>query len=409
MGLMRITSTHYSVALLLWGFAIVFTTCLNAQVVLPAQFRINTVAGDGIQGFSGDGGLSTSGEVNIPKGVAVDSAGNIYIADTGNSRIRKVTASTGDITTVVGDGTEGFSGDGGPATGAALSSPAGLALDSAGNIYIADTGNNRVRVVNTGTKSVVLAKVTVGPGDIATIAGNGINSFSGDGGAAISAEIDNPIGIALDSSGNIYIADSRNNRIRKVTASTGDIATVAGISGLGTFSGDGGPATSALMNLPTGVALDASGNIYIADSGNGRIRKVTVSTGIISTVAGGGTGCSTSPCPATSVALSDVVAVAFDKTGNFFLSNSGLFVDEVVVSTGNISIAAGNGSNGPNGNGETCANVRGGHDDATDSVGDGCFAVAAQVAPYGIAIDSSGNLYIADTVDNRIRAVGKLN
>ena len=253
---------------------------------------ITTVAGNGMtDGFSGDGGPATSAPLFDAFGVAVDSAGNLYIADSGHYRIRKV--SNGVITTVAGNGTDGFSGDGGPATSAQLSHPGGVAVDSAGNLYIADTVNNRVRKVSNGV--------------ITTLAGGGTNP--GDGPAA-SAFLANPGAVTVDSSGNLYIADGRS-RIREV--SNGMIITVAG-NGRNGFSGDNGPATGAEF-IPEGVAVDAAGNLYIADIYNSRIRKV--SNGVITTVAGKGTD----PAqlngyngPATSALLFDPEAVAVDAT-----------------------------------------------------------------------------------------------
>jgi trimeric autotransporter adhesin len=236
---------------------------------------ISTVAGTGSYGSSGDGGIATSAEFSSPDDIAIDASGNIYIADAGNNRIRMVTKSTGIISTVAGTGSYGYSGDGGIATSAALNYPRGVAIDASGNIYIADTYNNRIRMV---TKST---------GIISIVAGAGSSGYSGDGGLATSALLYNPRGVAIDASGNIYIADAGNNRIRMVTLSTGIISTVAGTGSSG-YSGDGGLATSAKSYYPYGVAIDASGNIYIADTYNNRIRMVTKSTGIISTVAGTG-------------------------------------------------------------------------------------------------------------------------
>ena len=213
---------------------------------------ITTIAGNGIAGYSGDGGLATNAELNNPYGVAVDSNGNIYIADTNNNRIRKVNSTTGIITTIAGNGTAGYSGDGGLATNAELYYPYGVAVDSNGNIYIADTYNNRIRKVNSTT------------GIITTIAGNGTAGYSGDGGPATNAQLNYPYGVAVDSSGNIYIADTDNNRIRKVNSTTGIITTIAGNGNPG-YSGDGGPATNAELYDPSGVAVDSNGNIYIAD------------------------------------------------------------------------------------------------------------------------------------------------
>lgn len=270
---------------------------------------ITTVAGNGTSGYSGDGGAATSAELNAPYAVALDTAGNIYIADTQNYRIRKITASTGVISTVAGNGIQGYSGDGGTATSAEFGYPSGLALDTAGNIYIVDNSNQRVR------------KVTASTGVISTVAGNGTAGYSGDGGAATSAELAWPADLALDTAGNIYIADGGNNRVRKVTVSTGIISTVAG-NGTGGYSGDGGSATSAELNNPSGLILDTAGNIYISDLYNLRIREVTASTGVIATVAGNGSsGYSGEGGAATSASISPD-RVALDYAGNLYISGS---------------------------------------------------------------------------------------
>jgi len=248
---------------------------------------ITTVAGDGTQGYSGDSGLATSAELYYPNGVAIDSSGNIYIAEYGNNRVREVNALTRIITTVAGNGTQcpasnNTCGDGGPATSAELNTPNAVAVDSLGNVYIADKGTDRVR------------EVTASTGIITTVAGNGVIGEPGycppfiDGVAALSASLCGVTGVALDSSGNIYIADQVDSRVRKVTVSTGIMTTVAGSANYG-YSGDGGPATSAELFWPTGIALDSSGNIYIADQIEGAVREVNALTGIITTVAGNGT------------------------------------------------------------------------------------------------------------------------
>jgi sugar lactone lactonase YvrE len=222
------------------------------------------VAGNGTPGFSGDNGPATSAQLYGPDGIAVDSAGNLYIADSVNNRIRKV--SNGIITTVAGNGTAGFSGDNGPATSAQLYSPSGLAVDSAGNLYFADGANYRIREVSNGV--------------ITTVTGNGTPGHSGDNGPAANATI-NGFFVTVDSAGNLYIGDNNNHRVRKVSGGT--ITTVAG-TGTPGFGGDNGPATSANLAFPAGVAVDPAGNLYIADVGNYRIRMV--SNGVITTVAG---------------------------------------------------------------------------------------------------------------------------
>jgi len=232
--------------------------------------RVTIVAGSGSTGFNGDGGPATSATLSGPEGVAVDTSGNIFIADTFNNVIRKVAGGT--ISTVAGNNTQGFSGDKGPATSAQLDNPTGIFVDASGNLYIADRGNNRVRMVSAG-------------GTITTIAGNATAGSLGDNGPATSAELYSPSGVAVDASGNIYIAATYNNRIREISG--GIITTVAG-NGARTFAGDGGPPTSAALYYPGGVALDASGDIFIADSGNNRIREVSASTMPAPSIGSGG-------------------------------------------------------------------------------------------------------------------------
>jgi sugar lactone lactonase YvrE len=228
-------------------------------------------AGTGESGYSGDGGPALNATLKVPAGLLIDDKGNVYIADRDNHVIRKVNRK-GIITTIAGNGTAGFSGDGGQATKASLNLPSGLALDSKGNLYISDRSNNRIRVINS-------------KGIITTYAGNGEDGYGGDSGPALKARIDRPFGLAIDKKDNLYIADRRNNRIRKVTPS-GIITTVAGDGGF-FFMGDNGPAYRASIASPTGVAVDDKGNIYIADRNNNRIRVVD-NQGMIRTVAGTG-------------------------------------------------------------------------------------------------------------------------
>ena len=327
---------------------------------------ISTVAGTGTAGYSGDGGPAVAAQLRSPYGVALDGAGNLYIADSGNERIRKVDAA-GVISTVAGDGTRGFGGDGGPAVAAQLNFPQGVALDGAGNLYIADSVNDRIRKVDAA-------------GVISTVAGDGTFGFGGDGGAAAAAQLNIPSGVALDGSGNLYIADRNNNRIRKVDAA-GIISTVAGDGARG-FGGDGGPATAAQLLSPSGVALDGSGNLYIADRNNNRIRKVDAA-GVISTVAGDGArGFGGDGGPAAAAQLNIPEGVALDGSGNLYIAEWGNRIRKV-DSAGVISTVAGGGS-----------------------VGDGSAATAALLhTPRGVVVDGSGNLYIADTFNHRIRKV----
>ena len=341
--------------------------------------NISTVAGTGTQGFSGDGAAATAALLNLPLGVAVDGSGNLYIADTGNSRIRKVYA-TGVITTVAGTGTVGFSGDGAAAVAAQLGLPTDVALDGSGNLYIADAWNNRIRKVDTA-------------GVITTVAGTGTFGFGtggygGDGGPAVAAQLNSPSSVAVDGSGNLYIADTGNSRIRKVDSS-GNISTVAG-TGTGGFSGDGGAATAARLT-PSSVAVDGSGNLYIADTGNSRIRKVD-SSGNISTVAGTGTGgFGGDGGAATAARLRTPRGVAVDGSGNLYIADANNHRIRKVDSSGNISTVAGTGTGGFG---------------TVGFNGDGAAATAAQLrSPQGVAVDGSGNLYIADTFNQRIRKV----
>ena len=242
---------------------------------VDAAGTISTFAGTSTYGFNGDGSAATSTHFRLAysSGVAVDASGNVYIADTFNHRIRRVSA-TGTVWTIAGSGTAGFSGDSGQATSAQLNEPRGLALDAAGNVYIADRANHRIR------------KVDATAGTISTIAGSGTAGATGDGGLATSARLNNPEWVAVDGAGNIYISDVGNRRLRKVDAATGVISRIRGVAGA--FSGDGGPATSAQLSTPLGVAADGAGNIYIADTLNHRVRRVSA-TGTISTFAGTGT------------------------------------------------------------------------------------------------------------------------
>ena len=290
---------------------------------------ITTVAGNGTPGFSGDGGPATSAELNFPGEVAVDSSGDLFIADSRNHRIRRVDAATQVITTVAGNGTKGYSGDGGPATGSELDYPAGVAVDSSGDLFIADTGNERIRRVDAATQVIT------------TFAGNGTEGFGGDGGPATSAQLLTPEGLAMDSSADLFIADVNNERVRRVDATTNIITTVAGNGTVG-FSGDGGLATNAELDVPAAVALDGSGDLFIADVDNGRIRYVKSSTQVISTIAGGAGGGDGGPASASVLAWPE--GVALDSAGNLFVADFFNWrIRRVDGVTGMITTVAGNG------------------------------------------------------------------
>src|ERR1035438_7849247 len=281
-----------------------YTTLFRSVVRRVANGIISNFAGTGTAGSSGDGNAATGAQLSGPQGLAADSAGNLYIADTQNHRVRKV--ANGIISTVAGSGTAGFGGDGSAATSAQLNAPFGVAVDAAGNLYIAEFGNNRVRKVATN-------------GNIGTLAGSGVSGFSGDNGQATSAQLNGPQGVAVDSAGNVYIADTANNRVRMV-APNGVITTVAGTGAAG-VSGDGGLAINALVGNPVGLATDSVGNVYIAD-GSARVRKLFPS-GIITTIAGSGTrGYSGDGGIATSARLDGPSAVAVNAAGSVWVADT---------------------------------------------------------------------------------------
>jgi sugar lactone lactonase YvrE len=358
------------------GAGNIFIADLNnnrIREVAAATGIIQTVAGNGTSGYLGDGGPATQAYLNYPAGVFVDGAGDIFIADWANNVVREVAAATGTIETVAGNGTNGFSGDGGPATQAELSYPWGTYVDGSGNISISDQGNGRVREVSAATAT------------IQTVAGNGFTNYSGDGGKATNAELFWPDGVALDGAGDIFIADSYNNVIREVVAATGIIQTVAG-TGISGYSGDGGPATQAQLAIPSGVFVDGSGNIFIADSYNNVIRKVNAATGTIQTVAGDGTyGYSGDGGPATQATLRSPYGLFVDSAGNIFIADTGNYVvREVLAVTGLIQTVAGGG----------------------DNYGDGGPATQAYLShPAGVFVDGAGDIFIADTGNNVVREV----
>lgn len=324
---------------------------------------VTLVAGNGTAGFAGDGGAAASAQLSNPQGLAIDNAGNLYIADSGNNRIREV--SNGVISTIAGNGSAGYSGDNGPATNAQFNGLGAVALDSAGNLYVADFYNQVVRKISGGM--------------IITVAGNGSYGYSGDKGPATSAQLAGPAGIVVDYLGNLYIADSYNNCVRKVT--NGVITTIAGTGTAGS-TGDYGPANQATLREPSDLALDSFSNLYIADYGNNRIREVTFSRGVISTVAGTGIASYTGEhVTAMTCNLLAPEHVTLDAAGNMYIIDSGRVRK---VSNGTINTIEGGGV----------------------PVGENGPAASAQLAsPQGITFDNSGNLFIADAATGRILKV----
>ena len=392
---------------------------------------ISTVAGTGIVGESGDGGLATKARLNSPAGLAIDSSGGLFTADQNGSRIRRVDLVTGTITTIAGTGQVGLAGDGGPAAGASLygpldlffmpaaagapqtllvadgsnfrvraiagsnistvagsgnyryagdggigttanlPAPDGIAVDNKGDVYVCDQFANRLRVINAY-------------GIISLVAGSGTPGFAGDGGPAISAMLVDCDAVAIDGSGNVFIADTHNRRIRKIDTS-GTITTVAG-NGADNFAGDGAQAINAALSNPQGVAVDAQGNLYIADTGNQRIRKVS-STGIITTLAGNGaTGFAGDGVPAVAAQLNAPSRVTVDSAGSVYFTDNGNNAVRKVSPDGLIRTIAGNGSAGYTGDG-------------------GPARSAALSNPIGLAIDASGGVLIADASNRVVRRV----
>ena len=350
------------------GNVLISLSDYNIVVRLDAATgNLTRVAGNGTKGYAGDNGQAIQAELSGPAGIAMDAAGNIYIADANNARIRMV--SNGVITTVAGNGRQGYSGDNGAATSAQLNGPNDVALDKAGNLYIADFYNQAIRMVSGGV--------------ITTAAGNGSYGYTGDNGPAVQAQLGGPLAVAVDATGNLYIAEGYNNTVRRVT--NGVISTIAG-RGVAGYTGDGGPAARAALHLPTGLSVSAAGNLYVADYGNNRIRMISLPGGGITTVAGNGAAtCSGDNAAAVRAGLGAPQRVAADASGNIYIVDSGRIrkVSRGLI-TSMISTIAGGGSvtgeNGP--------------------------ALNAQLlSPQGLALDSAGNLFISDLGTGRVLKV----
>ena len=399
------------------------------MAAILSTWMIRTVAGNGESGCTGDGGPSIQARLNEPKGVTIDCHGNIYVADSENHVVRKVNRATGVISTVAGmsgkdhlcstmerdtparladddplaDGageasptkftqqadvsgtvrywtnhaatsTKRYGGDGGPAVSAQLNFPTAVAVDREGNLYIADTMNHRVRMVDSET------------GIIATLAGTGQARFSGDGGPANQAAFNEPAALAVDGEGRLYIADQSNHRVRVVDLKTGEIQTIAG-TGIATYDGDGKPAVDTALAGPSGLALVAD-RLYIADTFNGRVRCVERSSGLMTTVAGdGGAYRYESPSDAPSPSLSRPTGIAFDHEGRLFLTDSdNHLIRQWDWASGVAFCVAGQGIPSYSGDG-------------------GVAREASLCYPFGIVADRDGALLVADTFNHRIRVV----
>jgi trimeric autotransporter adhesin len=338
-----------------------FAGCLfSVAVATSAEAQtINTFCGTGVSGYSGDGGSATAAQIWQPSGIRIHN-GDIYFSEAGNNIVRKVAGTTNIISKIAGTGSSGYSGDGGAATAATLGISQGdILFDNSGNMYISEVVNHTIRRVNTS-------------GIINTIAGDGGSGSTGDGGAATAAKFNSPFGLAFDASGNLYVADDANHKIRKIDMTTGIVTTIVG-NGVAGSTGDGGLATAAQIEYPVGLAIDASNILYFSEFSTGKIRKVNLTTGIINTHATG---------------MERLYYITFDQAGNIFAGNDGLSIGRVykISPSGTVTTVAGGSVSG--------------------SSGDGGPATAAGVGkPHGVAVTSNGSLLISDYENNKIRIV----
>jgi sugar lactone lactonase YvrE len=360
----------------------IYFTAGDAVYKMTSGGTLTVVAGNSRAGFSGDGGPAVNAQLNFPQGLAFDAAGNLYIADSKNNRVRIVTKD-GLINTFAGNGQISNGGgpgnynDNGPATNGLLHLPSGVAVDKSGNVYIADTADNTIRQVTTD-------------GIIHTYAGTSYPEFLGDSGTPANAGFYGPQDVAIDANGNIYVADTQNARVRQINPSTGLITTYAG-GGTTTqttpkgvaANGDNGAATSAFLRAPMSIAIDSSGNLYLVENAISDIRKVDTK-GIITTVAGTGTsGFGGDGSSATSALMNSPTGIALDSSGNLYVADS-VNMRVRKIAGGNMTTVAGNG--------------------VLSYSGDNGSALKAQMnLPKGVAVDAAGNIYVADTSNHEVR------
>ncbi len=342
---------------------------------------ISTVAGNGLQNYKGDGGAAVAASLSNPRAIAVDTTGNIYISDSTNNRVRKVDALTGVITTVAGNGTRDFSGDGGPAIKASLAFPMGLTVDQEGNLFIADARNHRIRRVDAQT------------GIITTVAGQGIRGLGGDNGPALSALMSYPTSVTLDKEGNLYIADSENGGIRRVDKKTGIISSVVGEGTPGAKTDSSGtPTIRGLFVAPVGLTYDGKGGLYVVDAFLNRVKKVELATRKVTIVAGKGVNqyCGDNGL-AKEACFNQPAGVALDTAGNVYIADAGNDrVRKVDAKSGVVTTVAGTGQRG--------------------FAGDGGPAEKASLGfPTGVAVDPKGRVVIVEPNNNRARRLEEHN